>query len=72
MGQSKVYIPRVSKLLCPLVYYDKDFSTLHSQKKQLNPLYIFISASIELSLYSWIACLGDDIQLIELFLLRVC
>ena len=43
----------------------------HSQKKQLTPLYIFISASLELSLYSWIACLDDDIQLNELFLLRV-
>ena len=45
--------------------------TVHSQKKQLTPLYIFISAILELSLYSWIACLDDDIQLSELFLLRV-
>ncbi len=44
---------------------------IHSQKKQLTQLYIFILASLELSLYSWIACLDDDIQLSELFLLRV-
>ncbi len=44
---------------------------LHSQKKQLTPLQIIIWVSVELSLYSWIACLDDDIQWSELFLLRV-
>ncbi len=43
----------------------------HSQKKQLTPLYIFISVSFELSLCSWIAGLDDDTQGSELFLLRV-
>ena len=43
----------------------------HSQKKQLTPLYIFISASFELSLYSWIDGLDDDIQWNGVFLLRV-
>ncbi len=43
----------------------------HSQKKQLIPLYIFISESVELSSYSWIVGLDVDIQLSELFLLRV-
>ena len=43
----------------------------HSQKKQLIQLYIFISKSFELPLYSWIAGLHDDIQWSELFLLRV-
>ncbi len=43
----------------------------HSQKKQLTPLYIFISVSFELSLYIWIGGLDDDIQVSELFLLRV-
>ncbi len=44
---------------------------IHSQKKQLTQLYIFISACIELSLYSWIAALDDGLQLSKLFLLRV-
>ncbi len=48
-----------------------DAYILHSQKKQLTQQYIFILASLELSLYSWIACLDDDVQLSELFLLRV-
>ncbi len=43
----------------------------HSQKKQLTQLCIFISESVELSLYSWIVGLDVDIQWSELFLLRV-
>ncbi len=45
--------------------------SFHSQEKQLTPLYIFTSISFELYLYSWIDGLDDDIQLRELFLLRV-
>ncbi len=41
---------------------DKLVELLHSQQKQLTPLYIFISESVELSLYSWIVGLGVDIQ----------
>ena len=44
---------------------------IHSQKKQLTPLYIFSSVSFELSLYSWISGLDDDIKWSELFHLRV-
>ncbi len=44
---------------------------LPSQKKQLTPLYIFISESVELSLYSCIVGLDVEIQWSELFLLRV-
>ncbi len=46
-------------------------SSAHSQKKQFTPLYIFISASYELSLYSWMAGLNDNMQWSELFLLTV-
>ena len=34
-------------------------------------MYIFISASFQLSLYSWIAGVDDDEQWSELFVLRV-
>ena len=34
-------------------------------------MYIFISASFQLSLYSWIAGLDDDEQWSELFVMRV-
>ena len=44
---------------------------IHPQKTQLTPLYIFISVSCELYLYSWIVGLDDDIQCNELFLPRV-
>ncbi len=43
--------------------HDKDVNwLLHSQKKYLTPLYIFISVSFEMSLYSWIADWDDDKQ----------
>ena len=45
--------------------------SLHSQKQQLTPLYILISMSFGLSLYSWIDGLDDDILWSELVLLRV-
>ena len=44
---------------------------IHPQKEQLIPVYIFISASFRLSLYSWIAGLDEDEQWSELFVLRV-
>ncbi len=44
---------------------------VRSQEKQLIPLYIFISVSFELSLYSLIAGLDDNIQWNELLLLGV-
>ena len=37
-----------------------------SQKKKLIPLCIFISVSFELSLYSWIAGLDDNILTVDL------
>ena len=47
----------------PLMIYVLE--CMHSQKKQLKPLYIFLSVSFELSLYSWIAGLDDDIRTVE-------
>ncbi len=53
---------------------------VHSHKKQLTPLYIFISVSFELSLYSLIAGLSlysliagldNDIQWIELSVIQI-
>ncbi len=48
------------------------FNRIDSLSCTLSPLYIFISVTVELSLYSWIAGLDDDIHWSELFLLRVC
>ena len=45
--------------------------SLHSEKKQITQLYIFISVCFELSVYSWNAGIDYGIQWSELFLLRV-
>ena len=53
--------------------FREDISEKYSLSEKNSPLHcviIFISMIFELSLYSWIADLDDDIQRGELFLLR--
>ncbi len=59
-----------SKVFCPknwTGHIRMRVEILHPQKQELTQLYIFISVSFEVSLYSWITAWDDDIQWGELF-----